>query len=130
MHFPVIIGFDDLLLFQNFSDFPSCVLGDFNLYIRVSPDALIWCSVSPQESISQMAEVYPFTENNDHEIFNYKQFANVLSSPRQQNNYDHRFTQVNAFGRAAINSVSDIYQINAVPKSICHKIYNWRCFTY
>jgi hypothetical protein len=64
-------GFDDLLPFQNFSDFPSCVLGDFKLYIRVSPDAFVWCSVNPQESIKQMAEVYPFTENSDHEIFNY-----------------------------------------------------------
>jgi hypothetical protein len=26
--FPVIIGFDDLLPFQNFGDFPSCVLGE------------------------------------------------------------------------------------------------------
>jgi hypothetical protein len=99
--FPVIIGFDDLIPFQNFSDFPSCALGDFKLYIRVSPDALVWCSVSPQESIRQMSEVYPFTENGDHEIFNYKQFANILSSTRQQNNYDHRFTQENAFGCAA-----------------------------
>jgi hypothetical protein len=84
--FPVIIGFDDLFPFQNFGDFPSCVLGDFKLYIRVSPDVLVWCSVNPVESIRQMAEVYPFTENNDHEIFNYKQFANVISSARQQNN--------------------------------------------
>jgi hypothetical protein len=62
-----------------------------------------------------MAEVYPFTENNDHEIFNYKQFANIISSTRQQNNYDHRFTQVNSFGRAATNCVSNLYQMNAVP---------------
>jgi hypothetical protein len=39
--FPVIIGFDDLLPFQNFEDFPSCVLRDFKLYISVSPDALV-----------------------------------------------------------------------------------------
>jgi hypothetical protein len=62
-----------------------------------------------------MAEVYPFTENNDHEIFNYKQFANIISSRRQQNNYDHRFTQVNSFGRATTNCVSNLYQVNAVP---------------
>jgi hypothetical protein len=43
---PVIIGFDDLLPFQNFGDFPSCALGDFKLYIRVSPDVQV-CSVSP-----------------------------------------------------------------------------------
>jgi hypothetical protein len=84
--FPVIIGFDDSLPFQNFGDFPSYVLGDFKLYICVSPDALVWCSVSPVESIRQMAEVYPFTENGDHEIFNYKQFANILSLTMQQNN--------------------------------------------
>jgi hypothetical protein len=62
------------------SSFPSYVFGDFKLYIRVSPDALVWCSVSPQKSIKQMVEGYPFTENNDHEIFNYKQFANILPS--------------------------------------------------
>jgi hypothetical protein len=62
-----------------------------------------------------MSEVYPFTENNDNEIFNHKQFANVISSTRQQNNYDHRFTQVNSFGRAASNSVSNFYNYNAVP---------------
>jgi hypothetical protein len=39
--FPVIIGFDNLLPFQNFGDFPSYVLGEFKLYIRVSPDALV-----------------------------------------------------------------------------------------
>jgi hypothetical protein len=39
--FPVIIGFDDLLLFQNFGDLPSCVLGEFKIYIRISPDALV-----------------------------------------------------------------------------------------
>jgi hypothetical protein len=62
-----------------------------------------------------MAEVYPFTENNNHEIFNYKQFANVISSARQQNNYDHRFTQVNSFGRAATDCVSNFYQVNSAP---------------
>jgi hypothetical protein len=41
VNFPVIIGFDDLLPFQNFGDFPSCVLGDFKLILRVSPDALV-----------------------------------------------------------------------------------------
>jgi hypothetical protein len=51
--FAVIIGFDYLLPFQNFGDFPSCVLGDFKLYIRVSPDPLVWCSVNPSESTKQ-----------------------------------------------------------------------------
>jgi hypothetical protein len=111
----VIIGFDDLFPFQNFGDFPSYILGNFKLYIPVSPDALVWCSVNPAESIKQIAEVYPFTENTDHKIFNYKQFANVISSARQQNNYDHRFTQVNSFCRAATNCVSNFYQVNSAP---------------
>jgi predicted ATP-grasp superfamily ATP-dependent carboligase len=63
-----------------------------------------------------MAEVYPFTENSDHEIFNYKQPANILSSTRQQINYDHRFTQVNAFSRAATNCVANYSAVNSVPK--------------
>jgi hypothetical protein len=49
--FPVIIGFDDSLPFQNFRDFPSCVLGDFKLYIRVSHDTLVWCFINFSESI-------------------------------------------------------------------------------
>jgi hypothetical protein len=113
VNFPVIIGYDDLLPFQNFGDFPSCVLGDFKLIIRVSPDALVWCTVSPEESIKQMAEIYPFTENGSHQIFNYKQFANAISSTRQQANYDHRFTQVNAFGRAATNCVANATAIGS-----------------
>jgi hypothetical protein len=107
INFPVIIGFDDLLPFQNFGDFPSRVLGDFRLIIHVSPDALVWCSVDPAASITQLAETYPFTQGSIGEIFDYKKFANVISSINQQDNYDHRFTQVNTFGRAASNCVSD-----------------------
>jgi hypothetical protein len=36
--------------------------------------------------------------------------------PDKQNNYDHRFTQVNTFGRAATNCVSDLIAVNSVPK--------------
>jgi hypothetical protein len=115
VNFPVIIGYDDLLPFQNFGDFPSCVLGDFKLIIRVSPDALVWCTVSPEESIKQMSEIYPFTENGSHQIFNYKQFANAISSTRQQSNYDHRFTQVSSFGRAATNCVANATAIGSNP---------------
>jgi hypothetical protein len=56
--FPVIIGFDDLLPFQNFGDLLFCLLRDFKLYIRVSPDAFVWTTVNPSESIRQMAEMY------------------------------------------------------------------------
>jgi hypothetical protein len=105
--FPVIIGFDDLLPFQNFGDFPSCVLGDFRLIIRVSPDALVWCSVSPVESIRQMSEIFNFNENGQHKIYNYKHVANLIGSTNQQASYDHRFTQVNTAGRAASNVVAD-----------------------
>jgi hypothetical protein len=77
--FPVIIGFDDLLPFQNFGDFPSCVLGDFKLIIRVNPDALVWCTVDPAQSIKQMSEVFSFTQNESGGIFDYKKFASVIS---------------------------------------------------
>jgi hypothetical protein len=63
-----------------------------------------------------MFEVYLFTENADDEIFNYKQFANILSSSQQQNNYDHRFTQVNTFGCAAANTVVNYYTVSSGPK--------------
>jgi hypothetical protein len=80
----------------------------------------VWCSVSPSESIRQVAEVYPFSENNDHEIFSYKQFANILTSIQQQNNYHHRFTQVNCF-ECAINCVFDLYVYNIIPKIAIYK---------
>jgi hypothetical protein len=115
VNFPVIIGFDDLLPFQNFSDFPSCVLGDFKLIIRVSPDALVWCTVDPWPSIKQLVEIYPFTEDGNKNIFNYNQFANLIDSSNQQSNYDHRFTQANSWGRAATNCASDITAIGATP---------------
>jgi hypothetical protein len=115
VNFPVIIGYDDLLPFQNFGDFPTCVLGDFKLILRVSPDALVWTTVDPTKSIKQMAENYPFTEDGNHRIFNYKQFANVITSIGQQNNYDHRFIQVNTFGRAASNCASDITAVGGTP---------------
>jgi hypothetical protein len=41
VHLPVIIGFDDFLPFQNFTLFPSSVLSDLALVIRVSP--MHWC---------------------------------------------------------------------------------------
>jgi hypothetical protein len=94
--FPVIIGFDDLLPFQTFGDSSFCVLGDFKLIIRVSPDALVWCMVDSEESIRQMSEIFSFTQNESGRIFDYKKFAAVISSNNQQNNYNHRFTQVNS----------------------------------
>jgi hypothetical protein len=115
VNFPVVIGFDDLLPFQNFSDFPACALGDLKIIIRVSPDALDWCSVDPVQSIRQMSEITVFTQNEDGKIFDYRRFANVISSTGQQQNYDHRFTQVNASGRACTNPVSDHTAIGSVP---------------
>jgi hypothetical protein len=89
--FSVIIGFDDFLPFQNFDDFLSCVLRDFKLILRVNPDALVWCSVDPSQSIRQMAEIYPFTQDVNKTIFDYKKFVSVIGSKNQQDNYDHMF---------------------------------------
>jgi hypothetical protein len=63
--------------------------------------------VDPISSIKQLAETYPFTQEQNGSIFDYKKFANVISSSNQQDNYDHRFTQVNTTWRAATNCVSD-----------------------
>jgi hypothetical protein len=92
--FPVIFGFDDLLPFQNFGDFPSCVLGDLKLILRVSPDALVWTSVDPQRSIKQMLESYPFVQVPATEIFSYKRAVIIMGSNHIDHNYDHRFTQL------------------------------------
>jgi hypothetical protein len=104
--FPVIIGFDDILPFQNFSDFPSCVLGDFKLIIHTSPDALVWCTVDPAKSINQMCEIFPFTANADGWHLDFKRVANIIEKNNQQMNYDHRFIQVNSPGRAATNLIT------------------------
>jgi hypothetical protein len=115
VNFPVTIGFDDLLPFQNFSDFPAAVLGDFKLIIRVSPDALVWCSVDPVASIKQQAEYYPFTQDQLGNHYNVIKFANAVGSSTANHNYDHRFTQVNATGRACTNVVADECAIDQLP---------------
>jgi hypothetical protein len=66
--------------------------------------------VDPIASIKQSAETYSFTLEQDGFTFDYKKFASVISSCNQQNNYDHRFTQVNTSGRLATNTVFVIQQ--------------------
>jgi hypothetical protein len=68
-----------------------------------------------------MAEVYPFAESNDKEIFNYKQFANIISSTRHQKNYDHQFTQVNSFGPAATNCFFDLMMYIVILKIVSYE---------
>jgi hypothetical protein len=108
VNFLVIIGFDDLLPFQNFGDFPACVLGDLKLIIRVCLNALVWCSVDQEQSIKQMCETFPFSKNHTEEIFNYKKAASQIGSNHINHNYDHRFIQVSTHGRAASNCVVDL----------------------
>jgi hypothetical protein len=112
VQFPVIIGFDDLLPFQNFTLFPSCVFGDLALVIRVSPDALVWCTCDPHNSILEQIEIREFEVNNEyqlvttHPILDYKKLADSIRVVDTQFNYDKRFTQLNTKGRAASNLVS------------------------
>jgi hypothetical protein len=70
-------------------DFPSCVLGNLKLIIRISPDALVWCSVDPQQSIKQMSESYPFVQDPAAEMFNYKRASELMGSNHINHNYDH-----------------------------------------
>jgi hypothetical protein len=46
----------------------------------------------------------------------------VRSSKNQRNNYDHRLTQVNSFGRAASNCVSHATGIGDSPDCASHKV--------
>jgi hypothetical protein len=62
-----------------------------------------------------MAEITPFTQDAQGKIFDYRKFANVITSTNQQQNYDHRFNQVNASGRACTNPVSDRTSIGSTP---------------
>jgi hypothetical protein len=56
VRFSLQVGFDDLLIFQAFELFPSCALGELELVIMCSPDALVWCSVDPKVSIPEYLE--------------------------------------------------------------------------
>jgi hypothetical protein len=116
INFPVIIGYDDLLPFQNFGDFPACVLGDFKLIIRVSPDALVWCSCDPAASIRQMYHVMPCYQFNTDNIYDYPVAASLIGTTSSQRNYDHRFTQVNSWGRAASNVFAEISSLDQPPQ--------------
>jgi hypothetical protein len=62
-----------------------------------------------------MAEVFPFHQNGQGQIYDVKKFANLISSNNQQRNYDHRFTQVNSTGRCATNCVADVTTTAGVP---------------
>jgi hypothetical protein len=46
--FTLTIGFDDILPFQAFTLYPNRALGDLSLVVRLSPNALVWCSVDPE----------------------------------------------------------------------------------
>jgi hypothetical protein len=111
VQFPVIIGFDDFLPFQNFTLFPSCVLGDLASIIRVSPDALVWCSCDPQHTILESVDVVPglvtntYNWNIPYYIVDFKYIADSIRCVSQQFNYDKRFTQLNVQGRAASNII-------------------------
>jgi hypothetical protein len=108
----VIIGFDDLFIFQNFTLFPSSVLGDLALVIRVSPDALVWCSCDPQLAIKEQIEVKGYPSNQAYEdmkfenpVADFEKLADSIRFVDQQFNYDKRFTQLNTRGKAATNVI-------------------------
>jgi hypothetical protein len=117
VQFPVIIGFDDILPFQNFTLFPSSVFGDLALVIRVSPDALVWCSCDPHFTIVEQVELRefeaanPYALNTSNGVYDYKKIGESIRLVDTQFNYDKRFTQLNTRGRAATNVVSRNYDL-------------------
>jgi hypothetical protein len=62
-----------------------------------------------------MVEVYPYNQQSNGDRYNYLKFASVIGTGNQQHNYDHRFTQVNSFGRAASNCVADYTAYDTPP---------------
>jgi hypothetical protein len=62
-----------------------------------------------------MAETYPFTTDPSVRIYDYKKTATLLEYRIIDHNYDHRFTQVNTYGRAASNVVPDLTGDNYTP---------------
>jgi hypothetical protein len=110
VEFPVIIGFDDFLPFQFFSLYPASVFGELALVLRVSPDALVWCSVNPVDSILEQVDISntPTAAANGftNPIVDLKKVATNISTKDRQHYYDRRFIQLNAPGVAATNVIS------------------------
>jgi hypothetical protein len=66
-----------------------------------------------------MTESYLFVQDPADEIFNYKRSAILISASHINHNYDHRFIQINSYGRAASNVVVDIPDPSDGPPNIC-----------
>jgi hypothetical protein len=125
VEFPVIIGFDDFLPFQFFTLFPSAVFGDLAIVIRVSPDALVWCSCDPTYSLCEQVELRALPANNVYAlgvpepVFDFKRIAGGITTVGQQFYYDKRFIQLNAPGRAATNVItSPLEDIGVSPVAV------------
>jgi hypothetical protein len=110
VEFPVIIGFDDFLPFQFFSLYPSSVFGELSLVIRVSPDAMVWCSVDPVSSILEQVDIssapVATTTGFTNPVLDLKKIATNISTKDRQHYYDKRFIQLNAPGVAATNVIA------------------------
>jgi hypothetical protein len=119
--FPVQIGFDDLLIFQAFDLFPSCAVGQLELVIMCSADALVWCCVDPTVTIPEYAErgnTNPYDVDSQ-ELKDYLPYTDATSGLSASIDlytaghnitpfstdcyYDRRFIQAYQWGRCATN---------------------------
>jgi hypothetical protein len=66
-----------------------------------------------------MAETYPFDQKTQGKIFVYKQFANVISSVNQQDNYDHKLTQANVLRMSQLVELLDDSPVAIIGKLVC-----------
>jgi hypothetical protein len=111
VQFPITIGFDDILPFQGFTYFPSAVFGDLALVIRVSPDALVWCSVDPKHTIVDEFDTRENLLYNHwgisvaNPVYDIQGVGMHIRQVDQQWYYDKRFTQLNTSGHAATNVI-------------------------
>jgi hypothetical protein len=120
-NFGVQIGFDDILCFEAFELFPSCALGQLELVITCSPDALVWCCVDPEVTIPEYLDrgnmnpldkdatsltEYLFDKDLGAGTSHYidLRVASKNLTPFDVDcYYDRRFTQVQQEGRCATN---------------------------
>jgi hypothetical protein len=113
--FRITIQYDQLIMFENFYEYINTIYGNLKIKIRVTPDALIWCCIDPQYSLSHGVT----TSHLDRVVVNVgapgstvevgcevpilKQCADNLSIKSVHDVYSKRFTQLSSYGRACNN---------------------------
>jgi hypothetical protein len=105
VEFPVQIGLDDMLIFQAFDLFPNCVLGNLELVIQCSADALVWCCCDPLITLPEYLQrgcMNP-TDNGDANLVAW------IASNSNPNNGESRHTMLQVGAQHLVPFDTDCY---------------------